>query len=1738
MNNGHGNKFHFMGSWIPITPQKQFPERSNHIPVPGDILNPVGRSNWQDQLPGIPNGYVQDVSNFNYAAQNFIPVEQMGHMGGYDGNPGVRNRMINHVGGSYFQAMDENIGWNNGASANLVLMQNLLSGNTQVNGLRMRNEIPTPANLSGIRNLGYGMNPNGIPNADVVFRPHVQNMHSQANGCILPNMNSGVSDWRQVDSASVLLANQNRCSGINLAGSTTTIFPNQIPQNGFPVPYNLNLLPTEVDTDSCLNAALQLTEVQSAGIQNSQHSACMNSPINEISRQEKGKQVMSFTEDVPPNFDELLQNLVDSSSAVVSSPVEDKGGSDGEADQLFDLNKTPQQKTPKRRKHRPKVIKEGKPKTPKKPPTPKDSVAKETPNGKRKYVRKKPLNSEQPAEKTAVKSCKRTLNFDSESIGNERQGEVVTQQQNGIVPNSNSESQGVELRIGDDRSHSANSTMLTGRQNIIYPERNQQTPDNGFTSLMNQILAGCIPMPKMAEPAQSALRFQNSQFISNNRDTRNVNYQGIGETALQVRNFCENIDEVRQLTHQNSQSVAQIMSSPSESRGSKREYCPNNKQMQPSNTDERRPWLRNVSSEYGIDNGVLGADDLRMLKRNKIENSNTHATSARHHMVLNSHVVARGGVVNLEKTGFDKSTSGNGYNSGSLAEKMAEAKRRAQAALGAIQKCNNFVPPTPQKNIVGPGQTSPAKRGRPPQEKKESRNNNHQQQLLARTQVQPSMYPFSVDEIIYKLNNLNLYGLEQQALVPYKGHGALVPVEFIKKRKPRPKVDLDPETNRIWNLLMGNTSESLEQTDEEKEKKWDEEREVFRGRADSFIARMHLVQGDRRFSKWKGSVVDSVIGVFLTQNVSDHLSSSAFMCLAARFPKKPITHDCDEINIIVVEPEDKPYTETESKRLAEAVESNSFEEIPLSQDSTDSSVIQGNGGLRSSSGSNSETEDPIIGCTPERKAKDSNFLLHEDNNSISFEDFFNNNINGSPLLNKRPHHDDLSSSSTFTNLINFGNASSITEWETGLLPKALQLEGFETYGEECFSSCSHLTETKDASCSEIRHMTNPGSASSNKLHSTDQKFIGVRESQPSNSQTYQTDSLPNGALVVDTTSATEPVNIVDVSKVTENFLEAATNNQTRPENKMSDQKENKRITKSLATPKKGKAAETERNNAADWDRLRRNIPDNDKIRERSKDTEDSLDYEALRRANVKEISDAIKERGMNNMLAERMKEFLDRIVKDHGSIDLEWDYLLSVRGLGLKSVECVRLLTLHHLAFPVDTNVGRIVVRLGWVPLQPLPESLQLHLLEMYPLLETVQKYLWPRLCKLDQPTLYELHYQMITFGKVFCTKSKPNCNACPMRGDCRHFASAFASARLALPGPEEKGIVSSATPPTSNRKPNMVPNAPPLCLPVNNPRQEAGAHRNLLIPNLPPLCLPVNNPLQEVGAAINNSAPIVEEPASPEPEYHEVLESDMEDFYEDPDEIPTIKLNIEEFTMNLQNYVQQNMEVQAGDLSKALVALNPECASIPAPKLKNYSRLRTEHYVYELPDSHPLLKGMDRREPDDPSPYLLAIWTPGETSGSIQPPEYRCESQTTGKFCNESTCFSCNSVIEANSQTVRGTILIPCRTAMRGSFPLNGTYFQVNEMFADHESSVTPIDVPREWIWKLSRRVVYFGTSVTTIFKGLSTEGIQYCFWRGFVCVRGFDQKSRAPRPLMARLHYPASRITKPKADPKSKPK
>uniref|UniRef100_A0A0E0JFL6 HhH-GPD domain-containing protein n=1 Tax=Oryza punctata TaxID=4537 RepID=A0A0E0JFL6_ORYPU len=1075
----------------------------------------------------------------------------------------------------------------------------------------------------------------------------------------------------------------------------------------------------------------------------------------------------------------------------------------------------------------------------------------------------------------------------------------------------------------------------------------------------------------------------------------------------------------------------------------------------------------------------------------------------------------------------------------------------------------------------------------------------------------------SLDLVIQKIKVLDINKSEDPvtaephgALVPYNGEfGPIVPFEGkVKRKRSRAKVDLDPVTALMWKLLMGpDMSDCAEGMDKDKEKWLNEERKIFQGRVDSFIARMHLVQGDRRFSPWKGSVVDSVVGVFLTQNVSDHLSSSAFMSLAAKFPVKPeasekpanvMFHtisengDCSGLfgnsvklqgEILVQEASNTAasFITTEDKEGSNSVELlgsscgdgvdgaagvyfNTCENLPARLYATRHPVVQTGNAVEAEDGSledvvssensaissqnssdylfhmsdhmfssmllNFTAED--IGSRNMPKATRTTYtellrmqeLKNKSNETIESSEYHgvpvscSNNgqvLNG--IQNLGSKHQPLHSSVSYhqtgqVHLPDIAHASNLEQSVYTGLNKVLDSNVTQTsyypsphpriafnnslsnmlYGidgsdkttslseptpvadvisprtDNCFQSLSSekMSFAREQSSCEKYFSRNEAEAAFFKQHGTSNvqgdNTVRTEPNGGEHSQSGYSQQDDNVGFQTATTNNLYSSNLCQNQKANSEVLHGISSNLI--ENSKDDKKTSPEV------PVNGSKAKRPRVGAGkkktyDWDMLRKEVLYSHGNKERAQNAKDSIDWETIRQAEVKEISDTIRERGMNNMLAERIKDFLNRLVRDHGSIDLEWlryvdsdkakDYLLSIRGLGLKSVECVRLLTLHHMAFPVDTNVGRICVRLGWVPLQPLPESLQLHLLEMYPMLENIQKYLWPRLCKLDQRTLYELHYQMITFGKVFCTKSKPNCNACPMRAECKHFASAFASARLALPGPEEKSLVTSGTPIAAETFHQTYISSRP----VNQLEWNANTCHH----------------------GTNNRQPIIEEPASPEPE-HETTEmkvGEIEDgFIDDPEEIPTIKLNFEEFTQNLKSYMQaNNIEIEDADMSKALVAITPEVASIPTPKLKNVSRLRTEHQVYELPDSHPLLEGVKQL----------------------------------------------NQLMHLSHSAIRKRV-IPCRTAMRGSFPLNGTYFQVNEVFADHDSSRNPIDVPRSWIWNLPRRTVYFGTSIPTIFKG-------------FVCVRGFDRTSRAPRPLYARLHFPASKITRNKKSAGSAP-
>ncbi|GER39266.1 hypothetical protein STAS_15876 [Striga asiatica] len=1308
----------------------------------------------------------------------------------------------------------------------------------------------------------------------------------------------------------------------------------------------------------------------------------------------------------------------------------------------IDLNQTPQPRPPKRnrKKHRPKVVIEGKPKQTPKPPPPTHST------GKRKYVCKTGI---QTSESKGRPPSKRKLDFELE---NESEKKVKD--------------------VGGLNCHQADDNLNLDAHINTHGRKKHQHHGETRKNFLNEVavrdhtlnvIARSFKMQN-ANTNQSIdanrYRYRNSHCIIQAPDAYYNSRQSTLSTMPQLVQELMGVTQTQAADKLYTHSYPHTIKDYSNNLWSNGLYTSGGR-----NVDKASSGLLSsvVTTQEQDFSGQIGSSPLAFafaptyditpqniytnqdnISNNLTPNCFTNYPHFRHRQKLN---FCR-----------PQSTYQENNNTNFINQNVGSASQTKPKVIPLNDKINSTGRlEVSRQTAAAAGQTSSNKRSQSQEQSKNKRNYRNSVTAIQEERL------FSVDYITRLLKDLNI---SNNTLVPYKGDGAIIQyeeIDVLKKRRARARVDLDPETNRLWNLLMGKEEgKSAEKMD----------------------------TGDRRFSKWKGSVVDSVIGVFLTQNVSDHLSSSAFMSLAAKFPLKSTTVCCkspliEHHEVRITHPphetcyEDKILREPEKKAMTHLVDHHTKD---FAQTYSEPIGFQ-----------SYETEDGL-NLTKKCNYRNAPQQLHQYLGSLNADEplFCHQQLQNAthkqnegladypyPLLPSAKYCPNLSLdlekweedvlAFLGTESISSSLASTYFEITTGTV--GVNHPHYDYIGQ---SSESSFTSRQDDAHKFQQSPVNINNATPNKHPPLKSVFSDDQHVEIHKEIAFLSDSMRPAAESLSTWTSG-----IDI-------CQKHTDDTTPEPAKTGDplNSSHKQAT-NLSSARKRKV-ETEKVEPFDWDSLRKQVQSKEG---RRREREDSLDYEALRKADVREISDAIKERGMNNMLAERMKSFLNRLVRDHEKIDLEW----------LRNVEPDKA---KNLALSVNTTPPPVAVRwtqmldallfdlVGFLYSHFLSHSncIFLNCKHIYPVLESIQKYLWPRLCKLDLETLYELHYQMITFGKVFCTKREPNCNACPMKGECRHFASAFASARLALPGPEEKSIVSSAAPVTPNRRPNMIISI-------------------------------------ESGRELNGSCqPLIEEPTTPEPPITEVLERDIEDAcYEDPDEIPVIKLDVQEFTSNLHNVMQKQLEMGEADMSRALVALSPEIASLPIPKLKHVTRLRTEHQVYQLPDSHPLLKGMDRRETDDPSPYLLAIWTPGETADCIQPPESRCISEEGGGVCNNGTCFSCNSTREAHAETVRGTILIPCRTAMRGSFPLNGTYFQVNEVFADHESSVNPIHVSRNSIWNLPRRTVFFGTSVSSIFKGLSTEYIQYCFWKVLeakeevvvaeadVCVNGDDKEVEA---------------------------
>jgi len=156
-------------------------------------------------------------------------------------------------------------------------------------------------------------------------------------------------------------------------------------------------------------------------------------------------------------------------------------------------------------------------------------------------------------------------------------------------------------------------------------------------------------------------------------------------------------------------------------------------------------------------------------------------------------------------------------------------------------------------------------------------------------------------------------------------------------------------------------------------------------------------------------------------------------------------------------------------------------------------------------------------------------------------------------------------------------------------------------------------------------------------------------------------------------------------------------------------------------------------------------------------------------ADPTEVADAIRPGGLADTKAVRIQAILSTIEEREGSLDLarlnELDddevdaYLVSLPGVGPKTSACVLLFSMGRDAFPVDTHVHRVALRLGLVPAETTADR--------------AHRLLLPAIA----PELrYELHMQLIRHGREICKAARPLCTECTLFDLCESGPQLLAS--------------------------------------------------------------------------------------------------------------------------------------------------------------------------------------------------------------------------------------------------------------------------------------------------------------------------------------------------------------------------
>jgi endonuclease III len=166
-------------------------------------------------------------------------------------------------------------------------------------------------------------------------------------------------------------------------------------------------------------------------------------------------------------------------------------------------------------------------------------------------------------------------------------------------------------------------------------------------------------------------------------------------------------------------------------------------------------------------------------------------------------------------------------------------------------------------------------------------------------------------------------------------------------------------------------------------------------------------------------------------------------------------------------------------------------------------------------------------------------------------------------------------------------------------------------------------------------------------------------------------------------------------------------------------------------------------------------------------------WEAVARAPLGDLEDAIRPGGISRVKSERIKKILEAVRNPSGDLDLGWlegagrmralEFLEALPGVGRKTAACVLLFSYDRPELPVDTHVYRVSSRLGLIrPKAPF--------LEAHEKLRAVT----------DPGDVYELHVNLIRHGRRLCKAQRPLCPACPLLSLCPYGKELVRASRAA----------------------------------------------------------------------------------------------------------------------------------------------------------------------------------------------------------------------------------------------------------------------------------------------------------------------------------------------------------------------